>query len=146
MERRGEIGKVYRIGELAKEANISKRTIDYYSQIGLLTPVRSDSNYRLYEEQSIKILQLIAHYKKLNMPLEEIKEFIHLLKKEGQLNEDKINKHVQQITDIMHHLVAELNEIKPLIDKLDSKQKDFIASKISAQGLTLAQTLILFFG
>ena len=80
---------MYRIGEIAKLKNISKRTIDYYTQIGLLNPIRTDSNYRLYGEDSIQILEWVEHYKTLNMPLEEIKSSIELLKADCSIDKQK---------------------------------------------------------
>lgn len=95
---------MYRIGEIAKLKNISKRTIDYYTQIGLLNPIRTDSNYRLYGEECIKILNMIEHYKNLNMPLEEIKSSIELIKSDNTIDKHKVEKHFEQIASIMRHL------------------------------------------
>jgi MerR family transcriptional regulator, copper efflux regulator len=136
---------LYRIGELAELTNVSKRTIDYYSQIGLLQPLRTDSNYRLYDEDTIHVLGLIEHYKKLNMPLHEIKSAIELIKKRSTKDE-QVEKHVDQIADIMKHLEAEILEIKPIIESLNEKQRELILNKVSPQGMTLAQSLLLLFG
>ena len=39
--------KLYKIGELAKIADVSPRTIDYYTKLSLIEPEkRSDTNYR----------------------------------------------------------------------------------------------------
>jgi DNA-binding transcriptional MerR regulator len=126
--------------------NISKRTIDYYTQIGLLHPVRTDSNYRLYGEDTIKALELIVHYKKLNMPLQEIKKALDLVIKEKSIDTEKIEKHLEQIAHIMHHLEGEIKEMKPILEKLNDNQKENLVNKISPQGITLAQTLMLLFG
>lgn len=137
---------MYRIGELAEITNVSKRTIDYYSQIGLLQPLRSDSNYRLYDGDTVNVLWLIEHYKKLNLPLQDIKLAIELIKKKKSIKNDQVEKHVDQIADIMKHLEAEIQEIKPIIDNLNEKQREIILSKVSPQGMTLAQSLLLLFG
>jgi MerR family copper efflux transcriptional regulator len=92
---------LYRIGEIAKLKNISKRTIDYYTQIGLLNPIRTDSNYRLYGEECLQILNMVEHYKNLNMPLEEIKSSIELIKSDNTIDKQKVEKHVEQIASIM---------------------------------------------
>lgn len=45
---------LYRIGELAKAAHISERTIDYYTKLGLISPEsRSTKNYRLYSHETL---------------------------------------------------------------------------------------------
>ncbi|MCH4139311.1 MAG: MerR family transcriptional regulator [Lactobacillus amylovorus] len=50
----------YTIGDLAKQLNITTRTISYYDQKGLVKPSRvSESGYRLYSNEQIKQLKLI---------------------------------------------------------------------------------------
>jgi DNA-binding transcriptional MerR regulator len=137
---------LYRIGEIAKEVNISKRTIDYYTQIGLLNPIRTDSNYRLYGEDSIRILALVEHYKNLNLPLEEIKASIELIKADHSVDNQKAEKHFNQIAMIMQHLEEEISVMKPVLQKLNQAQKEELVRKLSTQGVALAQTLLLLFG
>ena len=137
---------MYRIGEIAKIMNISKRTIDYYTQIGLLNPIRTDSNYRLYGEDSIQILELVEHYKNLNMPLEEIKDSVELVKADESPDKQKVEKHFNQIAMIMQHLEEEIGVLKPVLQKLNQPQKEELIRKLSTQGVALAQTLLLIFG
>ncbi len=65
--------KKYRIGELAQIAQVTKRTVDYYTNLGLLAPVRSCSNYRYYDEHALKRLQLIVLCKQQRLALSDIK-------------------------------------------------------------------------
>jgi MerR family transcriptional regulator, copper efflux regulator len=136
---------LYRIGEIAKLKNISKRTIDYYTQIGLLNPIRTDSNYRLYGEECLQILTMVEHYKNLNMPLEEIKSSIELIKSNNTIDKQKVEKHVEQIASIMQHLKEEINVMEPILQKLNNQQKESLVNKLSSEGVTLAQTLLLLF-
>jgi MerR family transcriptional regulator, copper efflux regulator len=136
---------LYRIGEIAKLKNISKRTIDYYTQIGLLNPIRTDSNYRLYNEECLQILTMVEHYKNLNMPLEEIKSSIELIKSDNTIDKQKVEKHVEQIASIMQHLKEEINVMEPILQKLNNQQKESLVNKLSSEGVTLAQTLLLLF-
>ncbi|MFJ5716834.1 MerR family transcriptional regulator [Neobacillus sp. NPDC093127] len=136
---------MYRIGEIAKLMNISKRTIDYYTQMGLLNPIRTDSNYRLYGRETIQILELVEHYKNLKMPLEEIKSSIEMIHSENSIDNQKVEQHFEQIALIMEHLKEELKAMQPILQKLNKQQKEQLVSKLSSQGLTLAQTLYLIF-
>lgn len=56
--------ETYRISELAALAGVTKRTVDYYTNLGLLTPARSCSNYRYYDENALKRLIFIVDCKK----------------------------------------------------------------------------------
>jgi DNA-binding transcriptional MerR regulator len=61
------------VGEVARRAGISVRTLHHYDAIDLLAPSgRSDAGYRLYEHSDIARLQQILFYRELGVPLDEI--------------------------------------------------------------------------
>ncbi|MCZ8517739.1 MerR family transcriptional regulator [Paenibacillus filicis] len=64
----------WKVGELAKMAGITIRTLRFYDQIGLFSPSGySPSGYRLYTEKDISRLQQILSLKELGLSLEQIK-------------------------------------------------------------------------
>ncbi len=68
-----------KIGELAKRADVTTRTIRYYEQRGLLGPAeRTDSGYRLYTEETIARLNKIDGLKRIGLSLEEIASVLDL--------------------------------------------------------------------
>lgn len=63
----------YRVGELARLAHVSVRTLHHYDEIGLLTPSgRSGAGYRLYSDDDVLRLQQILFYRELEFGLDEI--------------------------------------------------------------------------
>lgn len=134
---------MYRIGELAKLANVSKRTIDYYTQIGLLhVDKTSKSNYRLYSEQALNDIQFIEECKLFNMCLQDIKERLEL--KRSQTNEeDKLIKQAEILAKHMKQLEYEIKELKPIFDKMNGENQEIIASRISPQSMALMQSLMI---
>lgn len=67
----------YSIGELAKLAGVSIRTLRYYDKIGLLKPaVRADSNYRYYGKEELYRLQQILFFKELDFELKKIRTLL----------------------------------------------------------------------
>ncbi|WP_019876361.1 MerR family transcriptional regulator [Sporichthya polymorpha] len=63
----------YTVGEVAKLAHISVRTLHHYDELGLLTPAgRSPAGYRLYSTGDLRRLQQILFYRELEFSLEEI--------------------------------------------------------------------------
>lgn len=63
----------YTIGEVAKLAHISVRTLHHYDELGLLKPSeRSDAGYRLYSPEDLERLQHVLFYKELGFGLDEI--------------------------------------------------------------------------
>ena len=69
---------MYSIGKVAKELNLTVRTLRYYNEIDLLTPSRiADSGYRYYSKEDILILQRVIALKKLGFQLEQIKSILN---------------------------------------------------------------------
>lgn len=61
------------IGELARRAEVSAKTIRYYEDLGLLpAPRRTQSGYRHYTEDDAARLDFIARAKRLGLSLGEI--------------------------------------------------------------------------
>ena len=67
----------YTVNRLAQISGVSKRTLRYYDEIGLLRPERVNPNgYRIYGQMQVDLLQQILFYRELGLPLEEIREII----------------------------------------------------------------------
>ena len=67
-----------RIGELSRETGVPVETIRYYEKEGLLEPpMRLQNNYRSYGDRHLARLRFIAHSRKLDMSLEEIREILN---------------------------------------------------------------------
>ncbi|KAB8125759.1 MerR family transcriptional regulator [Gracilibacillus oryzae] len=135
-----KIGKVYKIGELAKRTKLSKRTIDYYTKIGLLECVRSDSNYRLYKEEVVAELQFIEKCKQLHLPLEQIKQKMRT----NCLDKQKFIEQTEQITATMSVLQNELEEVYSWLDTVEQDEKAEMKRRIQSQSADLMKTLVLF--
>jgi MerR family transcriptional regulator, thiopeptide resistance regulator len=63
----------YSVGQVARYAGISVRTLHHYDEIGLLNPGgRTRTGYRRYAERDLERLQQVLYYRELGFPLEEI--------------------------------------------------------------------------
>jgi len=66
-----------RIGEVAKLAHVSVRTLHHYDSVGLLRPSgRSEAGYRLYTAEDLERLQTVLLYKELGFGLGEIRDLL----------------------------------------------------------------------
>ncbi|MDQ0229761.1 MerR family transcriptional regulator [Metabacillus malikii] len=138
---------MYKIGELAKKVNISKRTIDYYTQIGLLqVETTSAANYRMYSDKTIDDLRFIELCKSMNMSLQDIKERIELRhSKNAQRRKDETCiKHAKLLATHMKQLDTEIKELKPIIENLNEDSKAEVAQHITKETKALMQSLMLF--
>ena len=67
----------YSVGEAARLAKVSVRTLHHYDEIGLLTPSHRDANgYRRYDDRDVERLQHIRYYQALGFALDEIAAFL----------------------------------------------------------------------
>jgi DNA-binding transcriptional MerR regulator len=105
-----DCGKTYTVGEVAKLAGVTVRTLRYYDRIGLLRPAgRTEAGYRLYRTDDLHRLQQIMFYRELNIPLEEIGEVLD-------------NEEFDQISALVSHrerLLAQKQRTETLIATID---------------------------
>ncbi|WP_224427880.1 MerR family transcriptional regulator [Cytobacillus oceanisediminis] len=104
-----------RIGDLAKVTGVTKRTIDYYTNLGLLQAERSQTNYRYYSEEQIEQIKTIEEFKKRKLSLEEIKE---------QLNKHKMNSFdIEELKTNMKDLNEKIHQMLTTVDIQDHHKK-----------------------
>lgn len=73
----------WKVGDLAKLAGLTVRTLRFYDQIGLFSPsAQTESGHRLYNESDLSRLQQIVSLKELGLSLEEIKSVLN----DGQIS------------------------------------------------------------
>ena len=67
------------IGEVAKRARVHVETLRYYERRGLLVkPLRSQSNYRQYADDTVRRVRFIKAAQALGFSLKEIQELLSL--------------------------------------------------------------------
>ncbi|WP_189102650.1 MerR family transcriptional regulator [Deinococcus knuensis] len=59
----------HRVGEVAARLGLTLRTLKYYEELGLVTPQRTDSRYRLYSEADVARLERIRRMRALGLSL-----------------------------------------------------------------------------
>lgn len=121
-----------KIGELAEMANVTKRTIDHYTNLGLLKVERSPSNYRYYDISAIERLHFIEQCKKDGMSLEEIKDRV--------VEKDAEEIDVLELRLKIQGLEKEVSEVLAHLDQNDLKS---VKKNVSNESLSLIQTLLL---
>jgi MerR family mercuric resistance operon transcriptional regulator len=99
----------FTISQLAKTAEIPTTTVRYYERIGLLEPEsRSEGNYRLYSDESLRRLKFIRAAQAIGFTLDDVRA---LLGEGGsapccddvqQLIEDRLVEIDQRLKDLRH--------------------------------------------
>ncbi|MBO0868381.1 MAG: MerR family transcriptional regulator [Micromonosporaceae bacterium] len=105
----------YSVGQLARLAGVSVRTLHHYDEVKLLVPGgRTGGGYRRYNEQDLERLQRILFYRELGFPLEEIATILddpdadamtHLHRQHGLLSA-RLHRLVAMITAVEREMEA----------------------------------------
>ncbi len=65
------------VGEIARLAGLTVRTLHHYDEIGLVVPAeRTDAGYRLYRRPEVERLQEVLFFRELGFGLDEIKDIV----------------------------------------------------------------------
>ena len=128
-------------GELAKAAEVSVRTVQYYDQRGILTPSEvTEGGRRIYHESDLERLQVICFLRDLDFSINQIKKLlqeenreqvlellltdqIESLEKSSKEIEVKLKRarHLQKATAKRHQLSLEdLSDISRLMENQKS--------------------------
>lgn len=105
-------------GEFARLAQVSKRLLRYYDEIGLLKPIRTDNDtgYRYYSAEQLPDLNRILALKELGLSLEQIQRVLRdrvsvdemegmLLLKKAEI-EQQLQSEIQRIRNIESRLAS----------------------------------------
>lgn len=106
------------IGELAELTKLSADTLRYYEKIKLLkADARSKAGYRIYSQDSLRVVRFIQGAKALNFTLEEIRELL-ALNTSNQTTCAEILKQTERKIIEAEAKIVELQEIKKVLKKL----------------------------
>lgn len=106
--------QTYSIGELAREFDVTTRTIRFYEDQGLVSPTRRGQT-RIYSPADRVTLKLILRGKRLGFSLAESKELIGMYQPQG---------------DNRHQLLALQNKIQQRREQLEQQLRDIHALQL----------------
>lgn len=110
---------LYQIGEVARLFHLSISLLRHYDKTGLVTPEYTDpdTGYRYYSIRQFECLNTIRYLRALDMPLEEIGDFLHN-RDTGRIQEllskqlVQVHKKQQELAVIEHQIKNRLNQIQ----------------------------------
>jgi MerR family transcriptional regulator, copper efflux regulator len=106
------------IGEVAKQAHVRIETLRYYERTGLVaSPLRSESNYRLYPQETVRRVQFIKRAQELGFSLKEIMALLALRATPETPCADIRSRALDKITAI-EEKIQTLNAMKHALAKL----------------------------
>jgi DNA-binding transcriptional MerR regulator len=122
-----------RIGELAKRAGTTPRTIRYYEELGLLpeAPERDAGRHRLYGESDVeRVLQLLRLKDLLGLSLDELRDVIEAEEARGALRAEwhegspSHGRRREIIEEAQAHIAGQLTLLRRRREKLDELERE----------------------
>ncbi|WP_431027916.1 MerR family transcriptional regulator [Lysinibacillus sp. LZ02] len=119
---------------MAAQTGVTKRTIDYYTNLGLLQVERSASNYRYYDRAMVERIHWIEEHKKSGKCLDEIRTLLTI----DSPIEEEVD--IQEIRLQMRKLE---HDVAKLMEQMDETEKQKLRKKVSPESVALMQSLLL---
>lgn len=109
------------IGELAKTAGVTTKTIRYYESIGVLDePARTESGYRSYGPTAIERLDFVKQAQASGLALAEIKSILEIKDEGGQTCEHTtalLGRHLDELDAKIIELQAARIELRAMYER-----------------------------
>ena len=115
----------FTISELSAEFGLTPRTIRFYEDEGLLTPLR-DNLVRVYSKRDRGRLALICRGKRLGFSLAEIKEFLDLYDRDRRQVE-QMRFAAQRARDRIKSLEGQLADVQQTLEELRAIEAEMSA-------------------
>ncbi|MHB1370784.1 MAG: MerR family transcriptional regulator [Pseudomonadaceae bacterium] len=113
--------KTYSISELARELDVTTRTIRFYEEQGMLSPTRRGQE-RIYTPKDRVALKLILRGKRIGFSLAECKTLIELYDPQGD-NRHQLNIMLGKIAERRLQLEQQLLDIQQMQLELDTAEE-----------------------
>lgn len=112
---------MYKIGELASKLSVSTDTLRYYEKHKLLMATsRADNGYRLYNDESLRVMQFIIRAKDVGFSLNEINELLSIKVDKASHSCAEVKSFTQHKLEQVEMKIAELEcfkrSLKLLVD------------------------------
>ncbi|WP_414154330.1 Cu(I)-responsive transcriptional regulator [Pseudomonas sp. BNK-43-a] len=106
------------IGQAARRSGLSAKMIRYYESIGLLKPaLRSDSGYRLYQQEDLHSLAFIKRSRDLGFSLEEVSRLLTLWQDRQRASAD-VKALATQHIDELNRRIEEMVSLRDTLSEL----------------------------
>ena len=90
------------IGEAARRAGLTVKTVRYYANIGLVTPQQdAETGYRLYDPADVAKLQFVGKARRFDFSVEECRELLGLY--------EDLNRPSREVKALTMKKVAEID-------------------------------------
>lgn len=112
-----------RIGEAAQWVGLPEKTIRYYEDIGLVSPLRAENGFRQFRQGDILSLTVIKNARDLGFSLEDSRILLDLFKRQDRMSSQVKALAIEQLEQTLEKIV-QLNRLKDQLENLVAQCPD----------------------
>lgn len=118
-------------GELAKMLGVTKQTIIYYDNIGLISPVkRGEKEYRYYTLEQADELDSILTFRNLGVPINTLKEYLSVRNPEGCIGmlrkqKEKVDLEIEKLDRVRRKIEGRTRLLEQVIGVRNFEKVEF---------------------
>ena len=127
------------IGDVAQKAGLPPKTIRYYEDIGLITPLRDTNGYRVFRDSDLPKLAFLGRARSLGFTIEDCRTLLALyedntrasadVKELAQAHLEKIENKIEQLqsmrdtlSELVHSCAGDNRPDCPILSDLATGQ------------------------
>ena len=107
------------VKEASQATGLPAKTIRYYEDVGLVTPLRAENGYRVYRANDLQKLAFVGRARGLGFSLEDCRKLLSLYEDQSRTSADVkalAKSHVAEIDLKLKELHAIKRELNRLVD------------------------------
>jgi MerR family transcriptional regulator, copper efflux regulator len=105
------------IKDAADASGLPAKTIRYYEEIGLVTPLRSGNGYRVFRPRDLERLEFLAHARTLGFSIEDCRALLGLRENPDRASAD-VKRIAQGHLDGIDGKIAALETMRAVLAKM----------------------------
>lgn len=107
------------IGDVSQKAGLPAKTIRYYEEIGLITPLRDTNGYRVFRESDLHKLAFLGRARALGFTIEDCRTLLALYEDDTRASadvKDLAQAHLCKIEDKIAQLESMRSTLSDLVN------------------------------
>ena len=106
------------IGEVAERTGLSKDTLRWYETEGLIPRIRRDgSGYRAYDEQAVRMIELVIRLRRTGLPVRDAKDFVAMTRQGAATH----GRRLALLHEHRERVIAQLAQLKGDLQAIEDK-------------------------
>ncbi|CTQ47623.1 Cu(I)-responsive transcriptional regulator [Roseibium aggregatum] len=105
------------IGEVSRQSGLPAKTIRYYEDIGLISPLRTDNGYRAFQDKDLHQLAFLGRARALGFSIDDCRLLLSLYNDQNR-ESSHVKSLVEQHLERIDEKIAQLQSMRATLEHL----------------------------